>query len=246
MSDPVPLTATGRPMIVYTPHQDDETLWGGIVIAHHVLAGRQVHLVLGSDGATSRMRHALNGEADNGWWLSYHYPEREGIPAPLSEQQFAEARDRELLQAARQLGVPRDRVHLRVAERGPALTVADAERLILAYEAQYPGAGHWTTHWTDPDATHAALGTALRNLRLAGHVTDARWLVRRSQITTVAGAVRYDAGTYTATATDMARAAARCYAAWCPPESYAIGAHSVPADVQAVIDGHPNYIVKNP
>lgn len=246
MSDPVPLTATGRALYFYTPHQDDETLWAGQILAHHALVARQVYIVLGSDGSTSAIRYAINGSEPNGWWGGYHYPAREGIPAPLSYEAFAAARDRELVQAAAQLGVPRERVHLRVDQRSSTITVTEAERLILQYEALHPGAGHYTTHWTDPDPTHATLGTALRNLKLAGRVSDARWVVRRSQIGTVAGAVEYDAGTYAATARQMAKAACRCYGAWHPPESYAIGRHSVPADLDWAESGAANVIVKNP
>ncbi|MEU2181224.1 PIG-L family deacetylase [Streptomyces thermolilacinus] len=246
MSDPVPL-AVGRPFFFYTGHQDDESLWAGQVIAHHALVGRQVHIVLGSDGSTSAIRHALNGQESNGWWGSHHHPAREGIPAPLSYAAFAEARDRELLRAAALLGVPAERVHLRVAERSSAITVAEAERLILQHEALHPGAGHYTTHWTDPDPTHAALGQALRNLVVAGTITDGRWVVRRSQIGKVAGAVEYVVpSTYAAQARHMARAACRAYGSWAPPESYAIGRHSVPADLDWAESGASNWIVKTP
>lgn len=246
MSDPVP-TPTGRRLYVYSPHQDDETLWSGQIIAHHVLVAREVHIVLGTSGATSAMRDALNGLDSNGWWGGYHYPEREGIPAPLSTTDFAEARDREMLQAARQLGVTPDRVHLRTDTRASSITVDEAKQLILSFEALTPGAGHYTTHWTDPDPNHAALGTALRQLALAGQVADARWVVRRSQIGSVAGASEYLVpSTYSAQAKQMTKAACRCYGAWCPPESYAIGRHSVATDFDWAEAGNSNWIVKNP
>lgn len=245
-TDPVPIPS-GRRLYLYTPHQDDETLWSGQILAHHSLVGREVHIVLGTDGSTSAMRDALNGTDPNGWWGGYHYPAREGIPAPLSPGDFAAARDRELVQAARQLGVSPDRVHLRTDTRTANLTVADAKTLILANEALTPGAGHYTTHWTDTDPNHAALGTALRELALAGQVTDARWVVRRSQISTVAGAVEYVVpAAYAAQARHMAVCAARCYGAWAPPEAYAIGRHSVPADFDWVESGASNWIVKTP
>lgn len=246
MTDPVP-TPTGRPLYLYSPHQDDETLWSGQILAHHSLVGREVHIVLGTDGSTSAMRDALNGLTSNGWWGGYHYPEREGIPAPLSTTDFALARDREMLQAAKQLGVPEDRVHLRRDVRSSTITVAQAKGLILSNEAATPGAGHYTTHWTDPDPNHAALGTALRELVLDGLIGDARWVVRRTQIGSVAGAVEYVVpSTYLAQAKHMAIAAARCYGAWAPPESYAIGRHSVSADFDWVESGASNWVVKNP
>jgi len=246
VTDPIP-APSGRRLYLYTPHQDDETLWSGQIIAHHSLVGREVHIVLGTDGSTSAMRDALNGATSNGWWGGYHYPTREGIPAPLSPADFAEARDRELVQAARQLGVPPDRVHLRTDTRTANLTVTEAKDLILANEALTPGAGHYTTHWTDPDPNHAALGTALRRLALDGAVTDARWVVRRSQIGTVAGAVEYVVPmAYLAQARLMAKNATRCYGAWAPPEAYAIGYHSVQTDMDWAASGASNWIVKTP
>ncbi|MCQ9178743.1 PIG-L family deacetylase [Streptomyces sp. IBSBF 2953] len=246
MTDPVP-APTGRRLYLYTPHQDDETLWSGQIIAHHALVGREVHIVLGTDGSTSAMRDALNGDEANGWWGSSHYPAREGIPAPLSPADFAAARDRELLQAAAQLGVPAARVNLRTDTRTANITVAEAKALILANEALTPGAGHYTTWWGDTDPNHSALGTALRELALAGQVTDARWVVRRSQIGSAPGATEYVVPTaYLGQARLMAKCATRCYGAWAPPEAYAIGYHSVQTDMDWAASGASNWIVKTP
>lgn len=246
--DPVPTAPTGRPWIWYEPHQDDGTLSAGQIIAHHVLAGRQVHLVCGSDGSTSRIRDALNGTESNGWWGGYHYPAREGIPY-LDPPAFAAARDRELLTGSVQLGVQPENVHLELDARGPTLTVAQATALIRSYEDQFPGAGHYTTHWTDPDPTHAALGTALRQLALTEPATysDCRWVIRRSQIGTVAGAVEYVLPASLATQiVHMTRSAAKCFGAWAPPHYLAVGQHSVAADFAAVGRGESNWIVKTP
>lgn len=245
MTDPVP-PPTGRRLYLYSAHQDDETLWSGQIIAHHALVGREVHIVLGTDGSTSAIRDNLNGIDNNGWW-GYHYPVREGIPAPLSPADFAAARDREMLQAARQLGVTPDRVHLRTDVRTANISVADAKALILANETATPGAGHYTTHWSDIDSNHAALGQALRELALAGQVSDARWVVRRTQIGSIPGATDYVVPTtYAAQAKHMALCATRCYAAWAPPEAYAIGYHSVHTDMDWAASGANNVIVKTP
>jgi len=246
--DPVP-EAAGRPWIWYEPHQDDLSLWFPQGVSHHVLAGREVHIVSASDGSTSKILKAINGEESNGWWGGYHYPYREGIPAPLSPGDFAAARDRELLQAAAQLGVREENVHLELDRRKSSITVAEAEQLIRRYEDLYPGAGHYTMHWTDPDPTHAALGQALRNLALyeSGTFKDCRWVVRASQVGTVAGAVEYVVPSSLKPQTfHMARSAAKCFGAWDPPNSYAIGQHSVPSDFAAVGSGRSEWIVKTP
>ena len=44
---------TGYPVVFFTPHQDDEVLSMGAAIREHVLAGRQVWVVLLTDGGSS-------------------------------------------------------------------------------------------------------------------------------------------------------------------------------------------------
>ena len=44
---------TGTPVVFFTPHQDDEVLSMGSAIREHVLAGRQVWVVLLTDGGAS-------------------------------------------------------------------------------------------------------------------------------------------------------------------------------------------------
>ena len=44
---------TGSPVVFFTPHQDDEVLSMGAAIRQHVLAGRQVWVVLLTDGGAS-------------------------------------------------------------------------------------------------------------------------------------------------------------------------------------------------
>lgn len=246
MTDPVP-APTGRRLYVYSAHQDDETLWSGQIIAHHALVGREVHIVLCTDGSTSATRDMLNGTTPSGWWGGYHYPAREGIPAPLSPQDFASARDREMTQAARELGVTPDRLHLRVAERTASISVTEARDLILANEALTPDAGHYATHWKDPDPNHAALGEALRQLATEGRVSDARWVLRRSLIGTgIAGATEYAVpASWAALARQMTLDATRCYGAWAPGLGmYAIGEHSVHTDLAWAASGANNVIVK--
>jgi len=258
--DPVP-EAAGRPIVFYTPHQDDETLWMGTVIAHHALVGREVHVVSVTDGSTSAIRNCLNGEEANGWWPARdHYPYREQIPY-LDPNAFAAARDQELIDACAELGVADGNVHLdwqvpladgTTLTRGANISVPQAEAMIHHFAAAYPDAGHYTMWWGDTDPNHANLGQALRNLALtsdpARKIVDRRWLVRTGQ--NPAGSELYVLpSTLADTINGMVRAAVKAYAAWAPRVGrYAIGYHSVPTYFADIDDsgGKTDRIVKQP
>lgn len=258
--DPVPAEPGDWPIVFYIPHQDDELLWMWLVIIHHVLVGRRVIIVLCSDGSTSAMRLAITGQEPNGYWpTEWHWPDREGIP-DLSPTEFAWARDREFVAACRAMGVRREDIYLERDTRGPTLDVPQAKERILRFAAMFPGAGHYTMWWGDTDPTHKALGTALRQLATdmdpAKRLVDCRWIVRRQQGPTAAGAVQYSvSAALRAQALAMARCAVIEYRTWLPdlepdPElnrgRYAIGPHGVPADFEAVEAGGPVWIVKTP
>lgn len=244
-ADPVPLPSA-RPIIFFTPHQDDETLFMGHAIAHHALAGREVHVVLVTDGRTSAARNAINGTASSPWWGGDHYPGREGY-ATLDEATFSAARTAELRSACGQLGVQPGNVHTAgLSETG--LTVAAVQAVIEAYRAAYPTAGLYTMSWEDAQTNHAACGTALRNLAQADpvHYDDCRWLIKPEHRASVAWSSTYGVPAALAAQVDvMVERAVMAYGAWNPVQgSYAIGWHSVPAYFEQVLAGEPNYIHK--
>ncbi|WP_141579650.1 PIG-L deacetylase family protein [Actinomadura sp. WMMA1423] len=257
MSDPVPANPTGKPIVFYSPHQDDETLFMGQAIAHHALAGREVHVVLLCNGALSGARAMLNGTASSGFWGGYHYPPREGY-APLSEDDFGLARTREFVAACAQLGVPAERVHLGRAD-APAATSADlpdgistswATDVMQSWATRFaaegwPSVGHYTMWWGDNHADHAALGNALKSLRSSAPAAfvDARWLVKPEQASAAGAAAYTISATYSAMAVQMARRAGWCYRSWQPPACYAVGYHSV-SYFTGPENGTANYIVK--
>lgn len=244
---PDPIAPTLRPIIFYSPHQDDACLWAGRLLAHHALVGREVHIVCASDGSTSAILKALDGQEGNGFWKGWHYPLREQY-APLTPGEFAAARDREEVSADLQLGALYQNIHLETGWRQASLDVTRAKELILRYAALYPDAGHYTTHWLDTDPTHKAVGEALRQLHLAGTpgMTDCRWVVRASQKTTIARTEQYVVpAQWTDQVSAMVERAVLSYRSWAPLQGmYAIGWHSVPAYFEAVLAGEPNWIVK--
>ncbi|TDD70177.1 PIG-L family deacetylase [Jiangella aurantiaca] len=220
---------TGRPVIFYTPHQDDETLFMGQIIARHALAGREVHVVLVTDGRASTARNAINGLTSNGWWQDHHQPEREGY-APLTQQQLSEARNREFVSACGQLGVWPANIHLEGFRDG-TLTLTQATGVLEKYDALFPTAGHYTMSWDDATSDHSILGQALRTLALADRTkwNDVRWTIKPENAHRVPGAKAYTMPRdVLPLAQELARRAARPYAAWCPAAgAFAVGYHSV-------------------
>lgn len=248
MTYPAPIP-TGRPVVFYAPHQDDETLFAGQIIAHHAMVGREVHVVLATDGSTTIVQDYLNGTRSSSWWGGFHYPDSEGYGsmAPLTDADIALSRDQELVSACGELGVRY--IHLRQSERTASMSVAEAEAMITQYADLYPGTGHYAMHWADTDATHSAIGTALRNLKLSGdpRFSDARWMVRYDQQATYGEPYVISDPATAAHAVFMAKKAALAYRAWAPSERmFAIGYHSVSTIFAHVEAGDPNYIVKTP
>jgi LmbE family N-acetylglucosaminyl deacetylase len=245
---------TGRPIVFYSPHQDDETLFMGLVIAHHCLAARTVHVVLCTNGSTSAARAEINGEVLDSWVGHLHVPAREGY-SPLSQADFGRARSREFLAACGQLGVQPENVHFGADvthdDLPDSISVATAEELIRYWAGRFAAegenqVGHYTMWWDDPQPDHAALGTALRNQRLANPEVfdDSRWLVKPEQAT-AASATGYDLPASVAPeARRMTRWAARCYEAWQPASgAYAIGYHSVGLSYfKALVSADTDYI----
>lgn len=240
------------------PHQDDASLFMAQVIAHHVLAGRNVHAVLMSNGSTSNVLDELNGAAsDPTWWGGVHDPGAEGY-APLTKDEFGLARTREWVQSWRHLGVPPGpNQHFGM---GLASSTDLPDGIDEAYatdvmrywmgsdlDAGLPRPGFYTMWWGDPNPDHAACGQALRVLRLADpDFADSRWLVKPEQATAAGAAV------YTVPAAMLPevrlrqKRAAWAYGAWAPAQgAYAIGMHSVALPYfDDPLRGDPNHIVR--
>lgn len=256
---PINWDPTGRRAYFFEPHQDDGALFMGQVAAHHVLAGREVHAVLMSNGSTSGARAEINGTTvDNGWWgTPAHNPAREGY-APLDLTEFGLARTREWSQSWLQLGVPLERQHLGMGLASSDLlpdtiSVAYATDVMRYWMEQDRSEGlsnssMKTMWWGDNATDHAACGAALRNLKLTDpDFADAQWIVRTEQHGD-AGAQYAVPAAMLAEVRQMQYRAAWPYQAWAPEQGmYAAGRHSVPDlfDSGPLIR-LPNWIVKTP
>lgn len=237
---------TAPPFIFYTPHQDDETIFAGQLIAHQRLIGRRAIIVCGTDGGTNRAVKDLRGETANAWWGGFHDPYREQINV-RSYDDLARARDRELVAAAGCLGVNPGDIRLETETRPPSagpgrdvgITVATAEGLISRYESTYPGALHCTTWWGDGHPDHANLGKALHNLKGRLH---AMWVVSYGGSSATAPASNYAAPD---AAKLMVKHAVQPYRAWAPVQGmYAVGFHSSAGLLTQAEAGRVNRVVR--
>jgi LmbE family N-acetylglucosaminyl deacetylase len=140
------------PAIFFSPHQDDEVLSMGASLKEHVQAGREVIVVLCTDGSGST--------------VGPRYP---------SIAEFVKERDREFTTAVHRMGatpvIPANR------GRDSQLTVAEAEALIQPYAMKYPTGSLKTMSPWDNNTDHANLGQALRNLKFP----DSRYYIKTEQ-----------------------------------------------------------------
>ena len=256
MTVPIP---NGRRVFFVSPHQDDETLSMGQIIAHHALVGRRCSTVIGSKGETTTAINAINGTAANGWWGGTHNLTFEGRQ-PVTQEQIGDARDDEFTDASGQLGVLPSETRIPNAPRisaaiSPADYVATAKEVLKELRSLDPAAGVYTMHWQDIDPMHAAYGQALKELHDADPAawSDIRWVVREAQATAPVGdpdhipAEQYVVpATYLNEAKLMVQHAAKCYAAWAPHTGrYAVGYHSVGVSLwPGAVAGNPNWIVR--
>lgn len=81
-------------IIYYSPHQDDEILSMGPAIRRDLSKGKEVYMLLISDGSTSSLYEPINKRL-----------EEEGYSPFSSRQEFSEARTREMRKSLEELGL---------------------------------------------------------------------------------------------------------------------------------------------
>lgn len=250
----------GRNIYFFEPHQDDGCLFMAQVAAHHMLAGRNVHVVLMSNGSTSMARDELNGVlSDPTWWGGKHEPEREGYE-PLSAYEFGLARTREFRASWRALGVPDDRMHFGMDLDSSALLPTEITKEYASEVIKYfvdkdiaeglDNPSLYTMWWNDAHADHAACGKALKTHRLnsGADYADSRWLVKPEQAEAAGAAIYAPPSAMLSEIKLLQKRAAWAYGAWQPESgAFAIGMHSVAQPYfDDALRGDPNYIVRNP
>lgn len=147
---------SNHPAIFFSPHQDDETMAMGASIEEHAKAGRQIIVVLVTDGQSSGARGNM---CDMG-------------AVCLSVEQFVQARTAEFVAAVHNLA-PNATIEYEHKVDG-ALTQWQANAIIAKYYSQYPLASFKTTSWTDNHRDHSRMGIALKS---ATQIEDARFYI---------------------------------------------------------------------
>jgi LmbE family N-acetylglucosaminyl deacetylase len=233
-------------LILVAPHPDDETLGAGVLLAEHVAAGRDVHILLLTRGTGSVARLELNGSRPSRWWGVTHDPAADGY-APLTPDAFGQARLDELTTAVHALGG--GQIH-EAGLTDEQVTVGQAKAAIAALVASVGrDAGVYApTYLVDDNPDHRAAGQALHELAAEQPEAygDVGWYIlprywSDPRLKQVAPAPYRDAPS-NGQISSRVRNACRAYAAWHPPHSYAIGYHSVD-DMFALIESNPRALL---
>lgn len=159
---------TSRPILYIVPHQDDEILSYGIDIRNELSHGRQVQLILLTDGDDSGARNILNGDVYCHIHATYHNPVKEGFKGgALSPAAFANARTDEYFRASRALGVPNDHIHTNFIPSGQYYGSA-IRAVIEKYLKLYPNADVRSFSWFDGHSAHALIGKTVQGMQQDG------------------------------------------------------------------------------
>jgi len=213
--------------IYFVPHQDDEVLSMGALIAQSTAAGREVWIVNYTDGRASDVCGNKGSNRCQSRGLR-------GIPVST----FIAMRDAELLASSRALGVPADHVSrdpFRLSGHRLAnsrTTVSRAARIIAAWHDAYPNARFTAMSWNDDNSDHAHMGEALRQAVASGRIASN--LARFTEFR------RYWSRPNAVAISDVPCASPQCNAqvlgaAAAYRRPYGIGWASVPLDFQALV-----------
>lgn len=141
------------PIVFFVPHQDDETLTMGASIIEHDIAGRDVHVVLIGDGTATSARLKLCNQGHNQFCDSN----------PNAKKLIGEARDKEFIEAVKDLGVDRPNIHFENKQE-TKVTIGMIQAIIDKYVNQYGrNASYATMSWLDANSDHYNLGYALNS-----------------------------------------------------------------------------------
>jgi len=140
--------------VFFIPHQDDETLTMAADIRAHFVDGRQVVIVLVTNGSASQARNTMCTNKS----------------VCLTVPEFIVARNAEQFAAIQHLA-PGAQIFYENLQDG-ALTQSQATTTITKYVSLFPNGSYRTMSWLDEHPDHIALGQALRTMNNAGLIPD--------------------------------------------------------------------------
>jgi len=222
---------TSKTVIYFAPHQDDELLSMGVDICNSISKCKDVHVVLITDGAGSRVRNTLN----NGKKCKKHPGEH---IYELSVEQFIKARDDEFTDSCMALGVKKNNIHLpEIRGKDGGLVLSVVEKTIKRY-----------VELIDKDAVvctisqnngpkqhkdHKTLGRAVENLLNKGIIRKRKLFIEPyhyEEIKDNARLIPVEPTIITAKkdVVEKIKSAIAAYSYWNPQQQrYAVGYHSV-------------------
>ncbi|WP_100400353.1 cell wall-binding repeat-containing protein [Bacillus sp. FJAT-44742] len=159
----------GDTVIYYSPHPDDEILTMGVGIANDLYYGRDVHIILLTQGRASGTYQRV---------LADH--------PSLTPQEFGQSRVMEFIDAMERLGLPESNYEIYDFKDGQ-LQVDEVKEVVRKYEERYPGAYHKTFSYYDPHRDHVAAGIAVNELYIDKEIEKAEFHVSSYQFQNVSG-----------------------------------------------------------
>ena len=153
--------------IFFTPHPDDETLSMGVMVANAKKAGHRVIIVALTDGRTTGSIKVLNAKL------------QKALPSasPLTSEEVALARDKELIRAMAVLGIPESDIHFMhfdtaESDCSHALSFSEARAAMDLFAREFPSAYFVTmSAIAERHPDHLAAGEALLALERAGVIS---------------------------------------------------------------------------
>lgn len=228
------------------PHCDDLVISQGLAAAHYLGAGIKVHVLSMSGGGSGGVLDDLDGSVVCGWHNTHHDPVKEGYTPPLEADfhglRMAESRAALGTLAAAIAGSGAVEHHDGGLPTGFGSLpdgVALAQAVIQEYVDTYANGStffHTMSPTADDHPDHRACGQALRNLKndpyYSAQLGGSRFFITRlkwpSTEATAEGWTTFPVTASRKAEYDAAiRKAAKCYAAWQPPQAFGIGYHQV-------------------
>jgi LmbE family N-acetylglucosaminyl deacetylase len=238
---------TVTPAIFYAPHQDDEAIGMAGAICEQKEAGREVVLVLLTNGLNEDLVKLMNGKIYCRWHHRRHHHN-------LSMEQMMWARKVEFVQSARRLGA--DKVF--ILDDGQGLDDLETynsyesvvERIastIQHFELKFPGASHNLVAGNDlnpyagsTNPTHQACWEAASSLRPG--ITDFKFYRIYEYWKSPDQRTAQFQITLTPSRLKAKRAALLEYKHYHPPSGrFALGYHSVPTLIEAAYKSDQEY-----